>query len=79
MSSFLTKLMDCYRILPYVGAAILGKVGGEMIITDPFVLAVLKPDMFDKYGVIIIFTVFVVTTGRMMVISRRKRPAALTR
>src|SRR5512140_326913 len=34
-SILLAKLMDRYPIILWVGAAILGKVGGEMMITDP--------------------------------------------
>jgi YjbE family integral membrane protein len=56
MSSLLTKLMDRYRFLLYLGAGILGKVGGEMIITDPFVRAILKPNMLDEYGTMIFLT-----------------------
>lgn len=33
-SSLLSKLMDRYPIIVWIGAAILGKVGGEMIVTD---------------------------------------------
>ncbi|NCO59214.1 TerC family protein, partial [bacterium] len=35
-SNLLSMLMDKYPIIIYIGAAILGKVGGEMMITDPF-------------------------------------------
>jgi YjbE family integral membrane protein len=73
MSSLLTKLMDRYRFLLYIGAGILGKVGGEMLISDPFVRALLKPNTFDEYGTMLFFTVAVLAIGRMMVLSRRKR------
>ena len=33
-SNLLAKLMDRYPVIIYVGAAILGKVGGDMIMTD---------------------------------------------
>lgn len=33
-SNLLSKLMDRYAIIVWIGAAILGKVGGEMIMTD---------------------------------------------
>ena len=42
-SNLLSMLMDKYPIIIYIGAAILGKVGGEMIITDPFTIRLL-PD-----------------------------------
>lgn len=34
-STVLSKLMDKYPIILFLGAALLGKVGGEMIVTDP--------------------------------------------
>ncbi len=37
-STMLSKLMDRYPIILLVGAALLGKVGGEMIFTDPALL-----------------------------------------
>ena len=37
-SNLLTMLMDKYPVIIYIGAAILGKVGGEMIFTD-FIIA----------------------------------------
>src|SRR5512137_1919509 len=37
MSNILSKLMNKYPIILWAGAAILGKVGGEMMITDPWV------------------------------------------
>ena len=37
-SNLLSRLMDRWPALIYVGAGILGKVGGEMILTDPVVV-----------------------------------------
>ncbi len=37
-SNLLAKLMDRYPIIIYIGAALLGKVGAEMIFTDPVVV-----------------------------------------
>ncbi len=42
-SNLLSLLMDKYPVIIYLGAAILGKVGGEMMLTDPFT-ARLLPD-----------------------------------
>jgi YjbE family integral membrane protein len=77
MSSLLTKMMDHYPILLYAGAGILGKVGGEMIITDPFVHALLEPGMTAEYGVMMLFTAAVIVVGRMILSARRKRTAAV--
>ena len=42
MSTMLAKLMDRYPIILWIGAALLGKVGGEMMATDPFVVELLQ-------------------------------------
>jgi YjbE family integral membrane protein len=36
-STMLSKLMKKYPLIVLIGAAVLGKVGGEMVVTDPFV------------------------------------------
>ncbi|HTL67897.1 MAG TPA: TerC family protein [Lacunisphaera sp.] len=42
-SNLLAKLMDRYPLIIYLGSAILGKVGGEMIMTDRLVTEALHP------------------------------------
>jgi YjbE family integral membrane protein len=42
-SNVLARLMDRYPVIIYLGAAILGKVGGEMIMTDRLTTAFLAP------------------------------------
>jgi YjbE family integral membrane protein len=43
-STLVSKLMEKFKIIIWIGAAILGKVGAEMIITDPvFVKHILSP------------------------------------
>lgn len=43
-SNLLARLMDRYPAVIYVGSAILGKVGGDMIMTDPLVTEAFRPD-----------------------------------
>jgi YjbE family integral membrane protein len=62
-SNLLAKLMDRYPIIIYIGAAILGRVGGEMMITDPFVVRILDPSKYVQYGVEAFFTVAVIVAG----------------
>jgi len=50
-SSFLEVLIEKYPIIIYAGAALLGKVGGEMIISDPIVTSLLKPTQLVVYSV----------------------------
>jgi YjbE family integral membrane protein len=42
-SSLLSLLMDKYPIIVWIGAAVLGRVGGEMIITDPWIVEKIAP------------------------------------
>ncbi|HUL59342.1 MAG TPA: TerC family protein [Anaeromyxobacteraceae bacterium] len=42
-SDLLSRLMDRFPAVLYLGAAILGKVGAEMILTDPFTAGRLHP------------------------------------
>ena len=75
-SNLLSVLMDKYPIIVVVGAAILGKVGGEMMITDPFVVKLLPSNLlaFDMkepakllvYTVEVIGAIGVVVIGKML-------------
>ena len=42
-SNIISRLMARYQLVVFVGAAILGKVGGEMMLTDPVVATRLLP------------------------------------
>lgn len=64
-SNLLSILMDKYPIIIYIGAAILGKVGGEMIITDPFTVNILNPGKLFIYSVEVIGAVGVIVVGKL--------------
>ena len=64
-SSILSMLMDKYPIIMYIGAAVLGKVGGEMIITDPIVIEKLNPSEILIYFVEALMAVGVVVVGKL--------------
>jgi len=66
-STLLVVLMDKYPIIIYVGAAVLGQVGGEMMVTDPFVIEILNPTNILKYCVEAFFTIGVVVAGKLWV------------
>ena len=72
MSSLLAKLMDRYPIILYIGSGILGKVGGEMMITDPIVHNWLHPTKVVEYAVMVFFTVGVIALGRWLVVRRKQ-------
>jgi YjbE family integral membrane protein len=73
-SNLLSVLMDKYPIVLYVGAAVLGKVGGEMIITDPAVTGFLAPSELLVYAVEGGLAVGVVIVGKLWVRSMRTNP-----
>jgi MFS family permease len=56
-------LMDKYPVIIYIGGAILGKVGGEMLITDPFTVNLIHPSRMTQYGGEAIFALGVVAVG----------------
>src|SRR3954454_19220490 len=50
-SNLLSRLMDRWPALVYVGSGILGKVGGEMVLTDPVVVAAWRPDELTRWAI----------------------------
>ena len=73
-SSLLSSLMERFPIIVTLGAAILGKVAGEMIITDPVVVKVLGTSEMLIYMVEAVCIVFVIAAGKLW--QRQKRIAA---
>jgi YjbE family integral membrane protein len=77
-STLLSRLMDKYPVIIYLGAAVLGRVGGEMIMTDPFMVGLVSPGKVLQYSVEIIGAVGVIVAGKLYLrwmISRGGRPA----
>ncbi|HPC73040.1 MAG TPA: TerC family protein [Syntrophales bacterium] len=72
-SGLLSTLMDRYPIIIYIGAAILGRVGGDMIMTDPFVVDTFHPPTWLRYGVEAFFTVGVIVLGKILLRWKRSR------
>ena len=64
-SNLLSTLMDKYPIIIVFGGAILGKVGGEMVITDPILEKWLHPSPTVEYAVQAICAVGVVVVGKL--------------
>ena len=75
MSGWLSKFMDRYPIILWIGAAVLGKVGGEMMITDPWVNRLLLPPKWGEYGVMAFFALFVCLLSKWVIASRRSKAA----
>ncbi|MDX1815759.1 MAG: TerC family protein [Thermodesulfobacteriota bacterium] len=65
-STLLSMLMDKYPIIITLGAAILGKVGGEMIITDPWIHKTFHPAHWMDYAMQAVCAVGVVLVGKYL-------------
>lgn len=75
-SNLLSVLMDKYPIIIYIGAAILGKVGGEMILTDPFVEGIWEPARLVRYAAEAFCAMAVILIGRIWLAWMIKRDAS---
>jgi predicted tellurium resistance membrane protein TerC len=58
--------MERYPATVYLGGAILGRVGGEMILTDPFIVGILHPTDTLRYVVEAGLVVAVVVAGKLL-------------
>jgi len=65
-STLLSRLMDRYPWLMYLGSGILGKVGGEMILTDPLVVRLWHPSDLLRYSVEAVLVVSVIVIGKLI-------------
>jgi YjbE family integral membrane protein len=74
-SNLLSTLMDRYPIIIAAGAAVLGKVGAGMMITDPYVTRVLPVGRYVEYGVEAAGAVLVLVIGRVLLHRSRRQPA----
>jgi YjbE family integral membrane protein len=85
-SQLLTVLMDKYPIIITIGAAVLGKVAGEMMFTDPLVQRVLtSPDYLNlavpKWVVYVVEAVFiagVIIAGKMIMKKKQAEAESVT-
>jgi YjbE family integral membrane protein len=88
-SNLLSILMDKYPVVIYIGAAILGKVGGEMVITDPFSIRLLPDSLLAadrlhplpllQYTIEVFFAAGVIISGKlwMRLMVRKEKEGAL--
>jgi YjbE family integral membrane protein len=74
-SNLLSRLMDRFPALIYIGAGILAKVGGDMIMTDPFVVKTWHPSDLLRYCVEGVLVALVIGVGRML--CRRRSHSSL--
>jgi predicted tellurium resistance membrane protein TerC len=59
--------MDRFPIIIYIGAAVLGKVAGEMIFTDPAVMGWLQLPKWFLYLMEASFAVGVIVVGKLWI------------
>ena len=72
-SNLLSMLMDKYPIIVTIGAALLGKVGAEMMITDPVSAPFLPHSDLFEYAAMVVGAVGVIIVGKLWGwINRRK-------
>ncbi|MCU1235808.1 MAG: integral rane protein TerC, partial [Candidatus Solibacter sp.] len=65
-SNLLSRLMDRFPALIYIGAGILGRVGGDMILTDRFVVKQWHPSNLVRYSIEGVVVVAVIVAGRIL-------------
>ncbi len=76
-ANLLADLMDRYPVTIYLGAAILGRVGGEMIMTDAAVVRALHPSDVARYAVEAVVIVALLVAGRAVGRKRRGKTKPL--
>ena len=64
-SGLLSMLMDRYPIIIYIGAAILGRLGAEMMVTDPVLTTYISLPAFARYGFEALCAAGVILAGRI--------------
>ncbi len=77
-SNLLAQLMDRFPVTVYLGAAILGKVGGEMVLTDPAVVRTLQPSHALRYAVEAGLIVILVIAGNRLAAARLRQSGAVS-
>jgi YjbE family integral membrane protein len=66
-SGMLSALMERFPVIIFAGAALLGKIGGEMIVTDPFVVRLASPSSAWTYAVEIVCAAGVIAVGELLI------------
>jgi YjbE family integral membrane protein len=72
-SALLSMLMDKYPIILYIGAAVLGKVAGEMMITDALIQKTFQPPHSLVYVAEVTFAVGVIVVGKLLLKRKKAR------
>jgi YjbE family integral membrane protein len=78
-SNLLSMLMDRYPLIIVLGAAILGKVGADMVVTDPFVTSLVHMTRPMGYAIQATGAVGVISVGQFLMKRAQQRGAAAIR
>jgi YjbE family integral membrane protein len=73
-ANLLATLMDRYPFTIYLGSGILGRVGAEMIFSDPWVAARFHPSKVLEYATEAVLVVALIVGGKIWCDRRRCRP-----
>lgn len=72
-ANLLANLMDRYPFTIYIGAGILGRVGGEMILTDGFVVRQWHPSLTLEYAIEAALALILIVGGKLYCDRRKCR------
>jgi len=72
-SNLLADLMERFPALIYLGVAILGKVGGDMVLEDRFITQAVHPTAAARYLLDAALIVVLLVAGRRIGMARRKQ------
>jgi len=64
-SNLLVEVMNKYPAVVYLGAAVLGKVGGDLAAGDPFIVRTLHPSDMERYAVDAALVILILAWGRV--------------
>lgn len=76
-ASFLSRLMEKYPVIVVIGSAVLGKVAGEMMITDPWIQKTFRIPHWAVYVVEAVCAVVVVVVGKLIMKRKKERMEAV--
>jgi YjbE family integral membrane protein len=65
-SGILSKLMDKYPIIAFIGSAVLGRVGAQMILHEKFVQDYFQFSKYTEWGIELIVAIAVVAIAKLL-------------
>ena len=75
-SGILSKMMDRYPIIAYIGSAVLGRVGAEMILAEPMIHSYLGISRYTGWGIEAIAAISVLVIAKLLMQRRAAQERA---